>query len=61
MFLTYVKRIVMKNLDQISIANLITQYFILNFAKITIFQAETPVYVNTSIFLSVEKITESSN
>ena len=61
MFLTYVKRIVMKNLDQISIANLITQYFILNFAKITIFQAETPVYVNTSVFLSVEKITESSN
>ena len=51
----------MKNLDQISIANLITQYFILNFAKITIFQAETPVYVNTSVFLSVEKITESSN
>ena len=61
MFLTYVKRIVMRNLDQISIANLITQYFILNFAKISIFQAETPVYVNTSVFLSVEKITESSN
>ena len=36
-----------KNVDQISIANLITQHFILNFAKISMFQAETTVYVKS--------------
>ena len=37
----------MRNVDQISITNLITQHFILNFAKISVFQAETSVYVKS--------------
>ena len=34
-------------MDQISIANLITQHFILNSAEISMYQAETTVYVKS--------------
>ena len=43
-----VKRIVIRNVDQISIESLITQNLILNFANISIFQVEATVYVKSS-------------
>ena len=39
------KSIIIRNVDQLSIVNLITQHFILNFAKTSVFQTETTVYI----------------
>ena len=56
-FNTLKKSIVIRNVDQISIANLITQLFILNFAKISVFQVVTASYIKA---YQSKKITKSS-
>ena len=51
------KSIVIRSVDQISIANLIIQLFILNLFKIPVFQAVTMGYIKSH---QSEKITKSS-
>ena len=51
------KSIVVRSVDQISITNLITQHFIFNLAKISVFQAETTAYKKS---YQSKKITKNS-